>query len=217
MLEEMIKPLRESVKLLGEFFKAIRSSVGSSLGVIEDFGKSKERRAKQADKNRMFKQRETLRKLYGDLCPLFVSNVVFTQTLRNFDGRGWPNIAERIESTEDRISDAMTSLAAFLNKIPPGHHVTAAAVKQTLTARQQVLAQLKSMAPPFSQTDISAIHSLAAVYETLFGDLGQLLDTLAVYLRDKPVDVKKIKAVMPMMSEDIIRRLNSGKKERKAT
>jgi hypothetical protein len=209
-LQELIKPLRESVKLLGDLFRTIRSSVGSTLGILEDVGKSKEKRAKQADKNRVYEQREILRKLYAGLCPLFASNITFTTYLRGFDGRNWQSLAERIEATEDRVTDAMVSLSVFLHETPPGHHITAAAIKQTLTARQLVLTFLKSMAPPFSREDIAAIHDLGAVYETLWENLANLLDELALYLGDKPVDVKKIKSGMPMVPDDIIRRLYSG-------
>jgi hypothetical protein len=48
------------------------------------------------------------------------------------------------------------------------------------------------------------------VYETLWENLANLLDELALYLGDKPVDVKKIKSGMPMVADDIIRRLYSG-------
>ena len=36
MLEEFVKPLRESIKLLSDLFMAIRASVASTLGVFED-------------------------------------------------------------------------------------------------------------------------------------------------------------------------------------
>ena len=104
----------------------------------------------------------------------------------------------------------MINLRRFIAEIPPGHHVTAAAINQTLAARQQVLSQLKVMDPPFSDQDTKAIRSMAAEYTTLFNDLGLVLDSLAFYLEDKPVDVKKPKENIHMMPDDMIRRLYSG-------
>lgn len=217
MLEELIKPLRESVKLLSDLFVAIRQSVGASLGVIDDVGKFRQRIATRAEQKRIRKQREIIRGLYSSLCGLFASNVVFATILQSFDGRrNWDTIRSTIQTTENRISDTMIKLQEFVNHIPAGHHVTAASINQTLSTRQQVLLRLKSIEPPFSGGDIKAIHSMATEYTRLFNDLGLVLDSLALYLGDKDVDVEKLKANTPVMPPDMIRRLHSGASKERA-
>jgi hypothetical protein len=214
VLEEFVKPLRESVKLLSDLFMAIRVSVASSLGVFEDVSKFRERKATRADRNRVRQQREIIRTLYSGLCGLFASNVIFVTLLRSFDGqKNWSLIKSTIDETEERISNGMINLQKYIAEIPAGHHVTAAAINQTLAMRRQVLSQLKSIEPPFSDEDINAVRSMAAEYTALFNDLGLVLDSLAFHLGDKAVDVKKLRASIHMMSDDMIRRLYSGKSQ----